>query len=121
MTRFFVYALCLVPMPLLAQDFPTRDSDTRFLPAELTARLSGKVLTYFDKGKSRYYEDGRYSYTFFGDERESAGGYWTVREDAAVCVEFISGQTRCDMFVESGDRLVLVDEKGDRYPVKTEE
>jgi hypothetical protein len=105
----------------VAQDFPTRDSDHLFSPSELTSRLSGKILTYFDNGKSRYYADGRYSYTFFGDARESTGGYWTVRDDSAVCVEFITGQTRCDLFVQSGERLVLVDQKGDRYPVKLEE
>ena len=110
----------LIASPAFADTFDLRDGDARLDREALIARLSGQVLTFYDNGKSRYYTDGRYSYTYFGDERESAGGYWDVTEDGRVCVEFITGHARCDVFVTSGGRLVLLDEKGDRYPVRPE-
>ncbi|MCT4554820.1 MAG: hypothetical protein N4A53_09060 [Pelagimonas sp.] len=116
----WILALTLSLMPGLAtaQDFPTRDGDVPFTRDDLLVRLRGADLVFYDNGVSRYYEDGRYSYTFYGDEQESAGGYYEVREGGIVCVEFITGQARCDKFVMNGARLVLIDQKGDRYPVR---
>lgn len=116
----FLIAL-LIASPAAAQEFPLPQGDARFERAALIERLSGQILTFYDNGKSRYYEDGRYSYTYFGDPRESAGGYWTVTDEGVVCVEFITGHARCDLYVQNGARLVLIDAKGDRYPVRPEE
>lgn len=116
----FLIAL-LIASPALAQEFPLSVGDQRFDPAALEERLSGQTLTFYDNGKSRYYVDGRYSYTYFGDVRESAGGYWRVTDQGVVCVEFITGHARCDLLVQNGARLVLIDAKGDRYPVRSEE
>ncbi|MCT4611196.1 MAG: hypothetical protein N4A70_18570 [Pelagimonas sp.] len=117
MKRLIPLAL-LAPLPLFAQDFSLREDDQRIPPAELAERLSGRDLIYYDNGRSRYYADGRYSYTFDGDVMESAGGYWTIKEDGTICAEFISHRARCDLFVENNGRLVLIDEQGGRYPVK---
>lgn len=116
----FLIAL-LLASPAFAMDFPLKSGDVPFDRAAMEARLSGKILTFYDNGKSRYYADGRYSYTYFGDERESAGGYWRVTDEGVVCVEFITGHARCDLYVQNGARLVLIDAKGDRYPVRPEE
>jgi len=120
--RWILALLMLSPAvtPVAAQTdrFAIQSGDQRFDRESIVSRLTGKTLTFYDNGKSRYYEDGRYSYTYFGDERESAGGYWTVRDDGVVCVSFITGHARCDMFVQNGPRLILLDEKGDRYPVR---
>ena len=116
----FLIAL-LFASPAFAQDFSLNAGDQRFDRLALHDRLSGQTLTFYDNGKSRYYEDGRYSYTYFGDPRERAGGYWQVTEDGAVCVVFITGHSRCDLYVQNGDRLVLIDAKGDRYPVRPAE
>jgi hypothetical protein len=111
--------LLILPTALIAQDYPLRDTDQRLSPTELTERLSGRDLVYFDNGRSRYYAEGRYSYTFDGDIRESNGGYWQVTQDGQVCAQFITGHSRCDLFVENAGRLVLIDSKGGRYPVKS--
>lgn len=110
--------LVICPAALWAQDFATRDGDTRFDRDAMVARLSGQDLVFFDNGRSRYYADGRYSYTYDGDPRESAGGYWTVDDAGVVCVSFITGHARCDLYVMNAGRLVLIDAKGNRYPVR---
>ncbi|MCT4556685.1 MAG: hypothetical protein N4A61_01370 [Pelagimonas sp.] len=111
-------SLLLLPTVLFAQDYPMRAGDVRIAPDALEKRLSGRDLIYYDNGRSRYYDDGRYSYTFDGDTAESTGGYWTVTPAGLVCAEFITGQSRCDLFVENAGRLVLIDQTGARYPVK---
>ncbi len=106
------------PQPAAADGFALQEGDAPFAREAMISRLSGEILTFYDNGKSRYYADGRYSYTYDGDVRESAGGYWQVREDGVVCVEFITGHARCDQYVQNGARLILLDQKGDRYPVR---
>jgi len=41
-----------------------------------------------------------------------------IGDAGMVCVTYDSGPERCDMFVMSGDRLVLLTDSGERYPVR---
>lgn len=113
----FVAAACLWAAPAVAQDFATKDGDTPFDRLGLTDALSGQTLAFYDDGQSKYYEDGRYSYTY-GNDGGTAYGYWDVGETGAVCVEFLNEATRCDMYVMNGDRMILIDEDGHRFPVR---
>lgn len=107
----------LVATPALAQGYDVRPSDSVFDAQALDARLSGQVLTFYDDGQSEYYEDGRYTYTYAGDGG-TAYGYWRITEDGAVCVEFVNGFARCDLYVMNGTRLLLLDGGGARFPVR---
>jgi hypothetical protein len=100
-----------------AQSYGLRDGDTPMSDAALKARLIGQIVTFFDDGQSEYYPDGRYTYTY-ADDGGTAYGYWRLVGDGEVCVDFVNGFARCDMYVTSGDRLILLDEKGNRYPTR---
>jgi hypothetical protein len=99
-----------------AQGFDQRSNDFPLTAEELQTRLSGQILTFYDDGQSEFFPDGRYSYTY-ADEGGTAYGYWKIT-DGAVCVSFLNGFERCDLYVSDGARLVLLDEKGARYPVR---
>ncbi len=81
--------------------------------------LAGRTLTFYDDGQSRYSAGGSYSYTY---SKENGGGTafgtYHIAEDGSICTEFRNGFSRCDLFVHSKGRLVLIDEKGNRYPVR---
>ncbi|MDU8910215.1 hypothetical protein [Aestuariicoccus sp. MJ-SS9] len=100
-----------------AQDWGLRDSDRRLSPQELQEALSGRIVAFYDDGRSEYYDDGRYTYTY-ARGGGTAYGYWSVNQDGAVCVAFVTGAERCDLYVRDGERLVLLDQNGDRYPVR---
>ena len=51
-------------------------------------------------------------------EIDRAEGVYRIEADGSVCVDFINGFSRCDLYVRSGDRVILLDEKGDRYPLR---
>ncbi|SMX26541.1 hypothetical protein TRP8649_00623 [Pelagimonas phthalicica] len=109
--------LMLLAAPVWAQSFVLKSGDAAFENAELDQRLRGQVLTFFDDGQSKYYEDGRYSYTYANDGG-TAYGYWDINPAGAVCIQFLNEQTRCDMYVKNGDRLILITEEGHRFPVR---
>lgn len=109
--------LLLSATTLHAQGFGMRDGDTTMTGAALEDRISGQVLTFYDDGKSEFYTDGRYSFTYAGDGG-TAYGYWRMEDSGAVCVDFVNGFSRCDLFVMNAGRMLLLDEKGNRYPVR---
>lgn len=107
----------LIASPAVAQSFDLRDGDSRFAPGALSDRLSGQVLTFYDDGKSEFYADGRYTFTY-AEDGGTAYGHWRIAKDGAVCVAFVNGANRCDVFVQNAGRLILLDERGDRFPVR---
>lgn len=117
-------ALCLLATPVSAQDWITRDGDTRLSAEALDDRLRGQVLAFFDNGQSRFFADDRYSYTYAGPEGIGTGGTaygtFTIHSDSTVCIAFLNGFSRCDLYVENAGRLVLVTEEGDRFPIRAE-
>lgn len=110
--------LCLTPAALIAQPWEPRTSDTLFDKSELDLRLRGTTITFYDDGQSRFYEDGRYSYTY-ANEGGTGYGYFTVEEDSTICIEFVTGASRCDLYVtDAGGRLTVITTAGDRFPTR---
>lgn len=117
MTRFLL-CLALFPSLVFAQDLIPRDTDTLFDQAGLNTRLRGETITFFDDGQSRFFNDGRYTYTYANDGG-TGYGYFEIKDDSTICVDFVNGFSRCDMYVvDAADRLVVITEAGDRFPVR---
>ena len=115
------YALCLsiitLASPTLAAEWKTRIDDTRLNAAELTHKLSGQTLTYFDGGTSAFQTDGRYAYTY--GEGGTWLGHYVIGTDSTACVTFVTGVSRCDLYVVNNDRLTVITEDGMRFPIKS--
>ncbi|MCH2095231.1 MAG: hypothetical protein MK160_08975 [Rhodobacteraceae bacterium] len=108
---------CALASVLEAEEFSLSTGDT-VVPAQvLASRLSGQILTFYDNGTSKFFTDGLYTYTYAG-QGGTAYGYWKVTADGTVCIDYINGWSRCDMYVRNGDRLVLITEQGDRFPIR---
>ncbi|NOC47128.1 MULTISPECIES: hypothetical protein [unclassified Ruegeria] len=115
MTRFLIPAL-IAAGPVFAADWPVKTGDTPLTAAELDA-LAGQTLTFFDDGQAKFSAGGAYSYTYASGD--SAFGTYAIADDGSVCIAYRNGFSRCDLYVRNGDRLILIDEKGDRYPVRS--
>ncbi|SMX39860.1 hypothetical protein [Octadecabacter ascidiaceicola] len=115
----FAALLVAFATPATAQDFALRDSDTVPTSAALSDMILDRDVEYFDGGVSRYATDGSYAWTYAA---ENGGGVWEgtheFAENATLCVVFVTGIERCDMFVTSGDRLVMLTSDGMRFPVR---
>lgn len=102
----------------IAQNTGVRASDTLFSEADLDARLRGATITFFDDGASRFFEDGRYTYTYANDGG-TGYGYFEVTPYSTICISFVTGFSRCDTYVtDAQHRLVVITETGDRFPVR---
>ncbi|WP_424942848.1 hypothetical protein [Aliiroseovarius crassostreae] len=83
---------------------------------DLAGMIQGQVLTYYDGGTSDFRRDGQYFYTYGG------GGTWkgtyVVGTDSTICVTYVTGSTRCDLYVMAGGRLTVITEDGLRFPIR---
>ena len=107
--------------PVLAQQDAVngqRDTDVFFASGDLTDRLSGTMLEFYDGSTAQYSADGSYAY-IYQDGDPPFKGTWTVEDRGKVCVVFENGSDRCDHIVQNGDRMVLIIERGTRFPVRT--
>ncbi|WP_323767596.1 hypothetical protein [Marinovum sp.] len=115
----FLFVLCLAATPLAADPL-ARDSDREIGSDALDNRLRGARIAFYDGGVSEYYDDGRYTYTY-ADQGGTGYGYYEVSGDSRVCIDFVNGFSRCDLYVlDAQGRLVVITEKGDRFPVRRE-
>lgn len=117
----FVHAVLFAAMlgigaPVWADGWRLRDRDQRLTPQELIDLTSGQTLRFYDDGQSTYSVGGSYSYTYAGGR--TAFGQFDLAADGSVCVTFRNGIGRCDLFVHNGERLVLITQKGERFPVR---
>lgn len=96
-----------------------RTGDTRLSQVELQDLINGQTLTYYDDGQSKYSVGGSYSYTY-ANNGGTAFGRFKVGADGKVCIAFANGFGRCDLFVQNSGRLVMLTEKGERFPVRAE-
>jgi hypothetical protein len=103
-------------LPVIAQEWQDRAGDQLFDPADLSERLIGKTLEFYDGGQSHYREDGTYMWSYAGGG--DWHGKWRVTAGSVVCVDFITEVTRCDRVVENGGRLVVLTAEGQRFPVR---
>lgn len=122
MSRFTLMPLsvCLIGLTMTAaqaDDWATRPDDQLLTADDLADRLRGQTLTYYDDATSRFGDDGRYAYTY------GEGGTWLgdyeIRNDSTACVTFVTGTTRCDLYVINNDRLIVITDSGDRFPIRS--
>ncbi|MCF2871797.1 hypothetical protein L0664_12025 [Octadecabacter sp. G9-8] len=111
--------LIVLAVPAMAQDYAIRDSDSVPTLASLSDTILDRDLEYFDGGISRYNTGGDYAWTY---AQNNGGGVHTgthdIQDNGIVCVTYDAGPQRCDMFVMAGDRLVLLTDDGQRYPLR---
>ena len=113
-----VLGVILSTLPVSGQgmDDPIRPDDKLIDHAQLDRMVRGQALQFHDGGLARFEQDGKYSWTYGG------GGTWLghfdVSEDSTICVTFVTGVTRCDLYVENAGRLVLITQDGTRFPIK---
>ncbi|MCK0150355.1 hypothetical protein MWU54_10000 [Marivita sp. S6314] len=117
MFRSVLFVL-LIASQANAQDFAPRSGDVLFDQTALDNRVRGETLIFFDDGQSRFFDDGRYTYTYANDGG-TGYGYFEVTENSTICVEFVTGFSRCDLYVtDAQGRLILITEAGDRFPIR---
>lgn len=104
---------------VLAADWDVRDSDRILSLEEVEALTAGQTITFYDDGQSKYSVGGAYSYTYASGE--SAFGRYRLEEDGTVCIDYRNGFSRCDRYVENGQRIVLLTEEGLRFPIRPPE
>ncbi|WP_434086028.1 hypothetical protein [Leisingera thetidis] len=110
--------LCLMAGSALAGEWGLRPGDTPFARHELEA-LPGRSFRFFDGGESLYGRDGAYAYTYSMDNGGgTAWGTYRIAGDGSICVDFANGFARCDLYVRNGSRVILITEKGERFPVR---
>ena len=118
MLRLALVLVLMTPAMSLAENMVPRDDDTLIPQTDLDTRLRGSVITFFDDGASEFFADGRYTYTYANDGG-TGYGYFKVTADSEICIDFVTGFSRCDLYViDTQDRLVVITEKGDRFPVR---
>lgn len=103
--------------PALAGEWAMRAGDVLFTQPELTARVSGQTLTFYDNGRSIFAADGSYQWVYAGGGIWQ--GSWVAGLDSTICITYVTNVTRCDLYVKNKGRLVLISEEGDRFPVQS--
>ena len=116
MRYLLTFLLTFLATSALAED-GFRETDVRLDKIDLTDLISGRVLEFYDGGKSSYGFDGSYGYTYTDDGPVWAGQY-RVMENSRVCVDFDNGSQRCDHIVMNGENAVLIIADGTRFPVR---
>ncbi|MEM9852923.1 MAG: hypothetical protein AAF841_00595 [Pseudomonadota bacterium] len=112
--RILTLLIAICGSALAAQGL--RDGDALLSDARLSAELPGATHEFFDGGKSTFSFGEAYSYTY--PDGGVALGRYELRPGGTVCTFFVHGFERCDTYVESGERLVLINEEGVRFPVR---
>lgn len=113
--RYALLLLCL-PVAVWADEFQLLEDDVVLSRDEVIGVTRGPVLTFYDGGQSKYSAGGSYSYTY--DQGGTAFGTFDIGEDGAVCIAYRNGHSRCDRFVRSHGRLVMLTEDGQRFAIR---
>ncbi|MCU9846985.1 hypothetical protein OEZ60_03120 [Defluviimonas sp. WL0024] len=116
MRPLLILAAFGLAQPASAEGWAMKPGDEVFTPDGIAAFVAGTEIRFYDGGRSEYGADGSYAYVYDGGDR--AEGRYRIEDDGSVCVEFLNGWSRCDLYVRNGGRVLLIDEKGDRYPLK---
>lgn len=113
----YVMALLLLPSALWASEFTLLDGDTPLSRDEVVEMTARHVLEFYEGGQSRYSVGGSYSYTY-PNGGGSAFGRFTVAADGEICIAYRNGHSRCDRFVRSHGRLVMLTADGQRFAIR---
>ncbi len=111
-------AMFLIPTAAAAQDWALRAGDKLLSHMEVAQLTTGQTLVFYDDGQSKFSAGGAYSYTYASGQ--SAYGRYTIEPDGTVCIQYRNGFARCDRYVQSGTRIVLLTEDGQRFPIRPE-
>lgn len=114
---YTILAVLASTISVSAQDWPLRASDVALTTDEATAYVTGRTVVFYDDGQSKFSVGGAYSYTY-ANNGGSAFGTFSVRDDGAVCIDYKNGFSRCDLYVRSGDAMVMITQKGERFPIR---
>lgn len=114
--RVIISIFLCAPALLWAGEFQLLQDDVALSREEVVEVTAGEVLTFYDGGRSKYSVGGAYSYTY--DQGSTAFGSFTVGADGLVCIAYRNGRSRCDRFVHSHGRLVMLTANGDRFAVR---
>lgn len=118
MPLFCASALVLIAASVRADDWPLRSGDVPFAAEELRA-LPGRAFVFFDDGEALFGENGAYSYTYSATNGGgTAWGSYSIAQDGSVCIDYGSGRQRCDLYVRNGNRVIVLTQAGERYPVR---
>ncbi len=115
----FILPIVMMASPAVAQEFVPREGDVVLDAAAMAADVVGARHEFYDGGVSFFSVSGTYTYTYADGGR--AYGSYELRDGGAggvVCTSFAQGFSRCDMYVRNADRLVLITQDGDRFPVR---
>lgn len=82
---------------------------------ELRQLLTGKTITVADGRTLEFGRSGSYQESRNG--QPIAVGQYNIR-DVSVCVQFTTGLSRCDSFVDNGGQLYVEDRNGQRLPAQ---
>lgn len=110
-------ALLLLATPVQAETFALLSGDQALDQAEISTMTTNNDVEFFEGGVSRYSVGGAYSYTYANDGGTAYGSF-NVTPDGLICIAFRNGRSRCDRFVRSHGRLVMITESGDRFPIR---
>lgn len=109
---------CLTAAGAAAETWQLRPGDTPFSQAELQA-FPGRSFRFFDGGESQYGRDGAYAYTYSAENGGgTAWGTYRIASDGSICVDFTNGFNRCDLYVHNSGRVILITQKGERFPAR---
>ncbi|WP_299673788.1 hypothetical protein [uncultured Roseobacter sp.] len=114
--RYLALVAAFCPVSVLAQDWALRAQDRLLTREEVAALTEGRTLVFYDDGRSKFSAGGAYSYTYASGA--SAFGRYRVEADGTVCIDYRNGFGRCDRYVQSGDRIVMLTERGERFPIR---
>lgn len=118
MIRFCLIVFAMItPTLASAQAWALRDDDTLLTRDDVSELTAGRTLTFFDDGQSTFSVGGSYSYTY-ANGGGTAFGRFQVQDDGQVCIAYRNGFSRCDRYVRSLGKLVLLTEKGERFPIR---
>ena len=114
--RLILTLLLCLPAAAGAEGYRVLAGDEGLSRAEVVAATEGRTLVFYDDGRASYAVGGAYSYAYASGA--TAYGRFDIAEDGEVCVVFRNGRDRCDRFVRSNGRLVLLTQAGGRFPVR---
>jgi hypothetical protein len=112
LTLFLVISV----VPVAAAEWAIRDGDRILTREEVGDLTIGRTIVFHDDGESMYSAGGAYSYNYASGV--SAFGRFSIAEDGTVCIAYRNGFGRCDRYVQGSDGIVLLTEKGLRFPVR---
>jgi hypothetical protein len=116
---FTILLFSLLSSELLAEEWELRPGEFPLNYEQATELTTGRTLTFYDNSQSKYSVGGAYSYSH-PDGGGITFGVFRVRRDGSVCVNFRSGERRCNLYLKSHGLLLMLTEEGARFPVKLE-